>query len=599
MSAHSIDHPAGRRRCHAGGGVSVAVALLSLPLLTTGSSAQPRSAELPALVRAQIESGARPQIHAYATAIAAGSQERAALHKLYDAAGYAPLWLDATGRPGQDVRFAIQLLISAGEDGLEPADYDSVRLEQVARDLAVRSSPAHELARFDVNLSASTLRFLRHLHTGRVDPRRLGFRVTMPSDAHDLAAALRVALTRHRVAELAAELQPATEQYRRLRLMLGRYRILAADKSLDVVEVPPPTLRPGDAYGEAAGLTRLLVALGDLPPESQVTVGRAAAPAAGGPVATEPRYEGPLVDGVRQFQRRHGLEADGLIGPRTRAALRVPMSRRVRLIQLALERQRWLPDPGDEREIVINIPMFRLWAWEPNAPVPSLGMEVIVGRALRTETPIFAEDMRDVIFRPYWNVPQSIVRAELLPLIASDPEYLARQNMEIVDGPGDDASVVEPGADRLEQLRRGHLRLRQRPGSQNALGLVKFVFPNEEHVYLHDTPAQGLFARSRRDFSHGCVRVQAALDLAAWALADRPDWTRERIEEAVAEDAPTRSVRLTHPIRVVLFYATAAVWPEDGSLHFADDIYRHDEALDRALRARGANARIPADAVRR
>ena len=368
--------------------------------------------------------------------------------------------------------------------------------------------------------------------------------------------------------------------------MLGRYRALAADTSLGIIAEPMATLRPGDVYGDAARLTRMLIAFGDLPPDSHLTAGFGSAPTAGWPPTNQSRYEGPLVDGVRQFQRRHGLDADGVIGRRTLAALRVPLSWRVRQIELALERQRWLPHPSDEREILINIPMFRLWAWEPNRSAPSFSMGVIVGRAIRTETPIFVQDMLDVIFRPYWNIPRSIVRNELLPLITADPEYLARQNMEIVDGAGDDAAVVEPTVDHLDQLRQGRLRLRQRPGPRNALGLVKFVFPNEEHVYLHDTPAQRLFSRARRDFSHGCVRVEAAFDLAAWALADRPDWTRERIEEAVADDAPTRSVRLAHPIRVVLFYATAAVWPEDGTLHFADDIYRHDERLDRALSAR-------------
>jgi L,D-transpeptidase YcbB len=565
--------------------VRARVVLLGLLLVTGFSAGQLRSSELAALIRAQTES-ALPQAHSStASTSTPAAEERSALRSLYAAGKYTPLWLDAAGRPGPDVRVAIQLLTSAGEDGLEPGDYDSIRLERVARDLAARpSTPARELARFDVDVSAAMLRYLRHLHAGRVDPRRLGFRVTVPFDAHDFPAALRAAVTDHRITELAAELRPATEQYQRLRVMLVRYRVLAADGSLGIA-APTATLRPGDVYGDAARLTRLLAAFGDLPHDGHATSGLVAEGTATGPPTTESRYEGPLVDGVRAFQRRHGLDADGVIGPRTVAALRVPLSWRVRQIDLALERQRWLPHPSDGRQILINIPMFRLWVWEPNSLAPSMSMGVIVGRALRTETPIFVQNMRDVIFRPYWNIPRSILRDELLPLILSDPEYLARQNMEIVDGPGDDAPLVEPTVDHLDQLGQGRFRLRQRPGPQNALGLVKFVFPNEEHVYLHDTPAPGLFARSRRDFSHGCVRVEGALDLAAWALADHPDWTRERIEEAVAEDAPTRSVRLAQPIRVVLFYATAALSPDDGTLHFADDIYRHDEPLDRAVRA--------------
>jgi murein L,D-transpeptidase YcbB/YkuD len=289
------------------------------------------------------------------------------------------------------------------------------------------------------------------------------------------------------------------------------------------------------------------------------------------------------VEGVRRFQIRHGLEPDGVLGKGTQAALRVPVAWRVRQIELALERLRWLPDFGARRLVAINIPMFRLWAWDsvPN-DAPTLAMDVIVGRALSTQTPVFDEEMREVIFRPYWNVPGSILRNEILPLLERDPDYLRRQNMEIVRGPGDNAQQVETAADNLGLLRQGRLRVRQRPGPHNALGLVKFVFPNQENVYMHGTPAQTLFSRSRRDFSHGCVRVENPVALAEWALKENPEWTRDRIVSAMAATQSAR-VRLPRPIQVILFYTTAMVMPEDGTIHFADDIYRHDARLDRAL----------------
>jgi murein L,D-transpeptidase YcbB/YkuD len=231
--------------------------------------------------------------------------------------------------------------------------------------------------------------------------------------------------------------------------------------------------------------------------------------------------------------------------------------------------------------------MFRLWTWNTIPPddTPAFGMSVIVGRALDTETPVFEHEMRELIFRPYWNVPPSILREEILPIIKRDPAYLERENMEIVRGPGDDAVAVDATRENIAGLERGALRLRQRPGPRNALGLVKFVFPNEENVYMHGTPAQALFERSRRDFSHGCVRVEDPVRLAEWALAEQPDWNRDRIIAAM--DGPESfHVRLAQPIQVILFYTTAAVMPEDGTLHFAEDIYRHDARLDRALRAR-------------
>ena len=207
---------------------------------------------------------------------------------------------------------------------------------------------------------------------------------------------------------------------------------------------------------------------------------------------------------------------------------------------------------------------------------------MIVGRALNTQTPVFVEQLQEVVFRPYWNVPRSIARHEILPIIERDPDYLRRQDMEIVRGPGDDARAVAGTAENIALLRQGALRVRQRPGSRNALGLVKFVFPNNENVYMHGTPAPALFRRSRRDFSHGCVRVEDPAALAAWALADRPEWTRDRIDAAMTGSQSVR-VKLVRPIQVILFYTTAAVMPEDGTIRFTEDIYLHDARLGRAL----------------
>jgi murein L,D-transpeptidase YcbB/YkuD len=257
---------------------------------------------------------------------------------------------------------------------------------------------------------------------------------------------------------------------------------------------------------------------------------------------------------------------------------------RVRQIELGLERLRWLPDLGSGPLIALNIPMFRLWAWDavPSEGPPAVGTDAIVGRALRTETPVFAEELREVVFRPYWNVPRSILRNEVLPAIRRDPDYLRREDMEIVRGAGDNASRVGLTADALAELERGTLRVRQRPGPRNALGLVKFVMPNSENVYLHGTPAQALFARSRRDFSHGCVRLADPIALAEWVLRDRLEWTRDRIVAATL-GRETIHVTLPRPIKVILFYTTAAVMPEDGAIRFADDLYRRDATLDRAL----------------
>jgi murein L,D-transpeptidase YcbB/YkuD len=314
--------------------------------------------------------------------------------------------------------------------------------------------------------------------------------------------------------------------------------------------------------------------LGDLSPDAP-------------PPAYVSAYEGALVDGVKRFQVRHGLESDGILGKGTWATLHIPLAWRVRQIELALERLRWLPHLGQDRLLAVNIPMFHLWGWDsiPPSGAPLFGMDVIVGRSLNRRTPVFVEEMRYLTFRPYWNVPPGILRQDVLPAIERDADYLQKQNMEIVRGPGDDAQPVVATAENVELLRQGVLRVRQRPGPSNAMGLVKFIFPNDENVYMHGTPAQELFRRTRRDFSSGCIRLENPVALAAWALKDQPEWTRDRILAAMNGSQPRR-VNLTRPIRVILFYVTAVVMPEDGTAHFAEDIYGHDARLDRALVSR-------------
>jgi L,D-transpeptidase YcbB len=494
---------------------------------------------------------------------------------LYQRRAHLPLWIDATGRPGLDASDALTMLRAAADDGLEPADYAVGQLDRLTSKLRTAPPSIADLASFDVALSASMLRYLHHLHAGRIDPRTIGLRLTAPADQHDFAALVQSAVAEHRVAEAVADLMPPLAQYRALRTTLTKYRSIAREVDSAAMALPAfaRVVRPGEAYPGIDALLRRLMALGDLP--------------AGTEPSTATVYRGALVDGVKRFQRRHGLAPDGIIGRSTHAALRIPIASRVRQIELALERLRWLPHLGEQRLLAIDIPMFRLWVWDtiPHDGEPLFGMDVIVGRALRTQTPVFVEELQELIFRPYWNVPSSIVRYEILPRLDRDPEYLRREQMEIVLGPGDDARVVAATPENLVRLRQGTLRLRQRPGPHNALGLVKFVFPNPENVYVHGTPAQSLFSRSRRDFSHGCVRAENPIALAEWALKDQPDWSRDRIVSAM-NGTQSIHVRLPRPIQVVLFYTTAAVMPDDGTIHFAEDIYLQDALLDRAFARR-------------
>jgi len=359
--------------------------------------------------------------------------------------------------------------------------------------------------------------------------------------------------------------------------MLPRYRALALTEGTTFPRLKDPprkSIKPGDA-AEGLNIVRTrLIALGDLRADST-------------PLADPPVYEGDLVEGVKRFQARHGFEADGVLGKATWISLSVPIRWRVRQIELAMERMRWLPHLGARPFVAVNVPMFRLWGWDsvPESGAPNFEMGVIVGKALNTRTPVFMEEMEHLIFQPYWNVPKSILQKEILPILRRNLGYLEKEDMEMVDGQGDDATPVAATSENVDRLAQEKLRLRQRPGPKNALGQVKFMFPNDENIYLHGTPSPQLFGRARRDFSHGCIRLEDPVALALWALKDQPEWTREKILAAM-NGAPSQRVPLTHPIRVVIYYVTAAVIPAENAVHFAEDIYDQDTPLDQALRAR-------------
>jgi murein L,D-transpeptidase YcbB/YkuD len=498
--------------------------------------------------------------------------ERAELERLYAGSNYAPLWLDQARRPGRSAHDASALLADASAHGLDPLEYGVANLAAIAGALEKGTSSCSDIVTFDLGLSASLLRFLRHIHRGRVEPHEVGLRLDLPTEKRDLVRQLRVAVEGGRVGDLVEEMSPAFAQYEALRRMLARYRSLTSGTNAPALKLSGRTLVPGERDERVPALRRLLARLSDLPD--------AASRAGPGDV-----YDDPVVAGVKRFQLRHGLEPDGVIGTQTQAALAVPIERRVQQIELALERMRWLPDLHGQRVLTLNIPMFYLSAWDGDYfdGQPSLGMHAIVGTAEKTQTPVFRKALEAVVFRPYWNIPASILRTEILPIVEHDPDYLRREDMEIVRGAGDDASPVAVTEKSLVRLAHGEFRLRQRPGPRNALGLVKFIFPNEANVYLHGTPAQKLFARSRRDFSHGCVRVAAPLRLAEWVLKNEPGWNLEQIEAAAADaEHVSRAVALTRPIQVLLLYTTASVMGNE-TIHFADDIYGHDATLERAL----------------
>jgi murein L,D-transpeptidase YcbB/YkuD len=376
------------------------------------------------------------------------------------------------------------------------------------------------------------------------------------------------------VANAAAPPAPASLQamrhYQLLEGARARYEVLAAEPDLTrLPALPRRSLAAGDEYAGVAALRTLLIAVGDLP----ATPATIEPPMATGTPATV--LDAPLVAALVRFQERHGLQQDGVLGPATWRALTTPLATRLHQIDSTLARWRSLPANPHQRAIFINIPRFRLYAMNAldDSEADLLQMDVIVGRVIeKLRTPTFTADLTHLIFRPYWEVPRSITLAELLPAARRDPGYFSSRHYELVDGAG---SVVPYSPAQLDRLASGALRVRQRPGDDNALGAVKFMLPNPHGVYLHDTPEHALFARNMRAFSHGCIRVADPARLAAWLLDHDPAWSAEQITAAMHGTTSLR-VDLPEPVRVYIVYGTA-VAREDGSVLFLDDLY----ALDR------------------
>jgi len=324
----------------------------------------------------------------------------------------------------------------------------------------------------------------------------------------------------------------------------------------------------GSDYDGIPRLTRLLRLLGDLPADAVV-------------VDDSHVYAEPLVAAVKHFQERHGLDPDGRLGPQTFKQLNTPLSTRLEQLRLTLERWRWVPYQFTAPPIVVNIPEFRLRAYTDDGKI-ALSMKVIVGKAYRHETPVFERDMKFVVFRPYWNVPPSIQRSEIVPAIRRNRNYIAKNRYEVITPQGSVVTSGEISDDVLAQLAAGKLMVRQKPGPSNALGLVKLMFPNEYNVYLHSTPAPQLFAQARRDFSHGCIRVEQPAELAAWVLRDNPGWTLDRARAAMESGTDNVQVNLTRPVPVLILYGTAVVDGQD-QVHFFDDLYGYDASLEKVL----------------
>ncbi|MCP4329087.1 MAG: L,D-transpeptidase family protein [Alphaproteobacteria bacterium] len=480
------------------------------------------------------------------------------LSEFYAGRGYQPVWVSEAGMT-MSGEILSSRLHSADTHGLVPSEYfvDRISALEGATDTA-------GLAELEVELSFGLLRYGQDLKHGRVAPSRVNPELFIDHGKTDRATLISAAAATTDMSGLLDDLVPHSSQYRRTVEAIAQYRKIAKNGGWE--QLPDgETLKPGMTDPRVPILRRRLLAHGDLKADN----------------ATDPMfYDAELEEAMKWFQYRHGLEQDGAVGKNTRAAFNVPVEERIETMVMNLERRRWLPDDLGQQYIFVNMAGFELKLVDGDKTI--FDTRVVVGTPFH-RTPVFSGNMTYVVLNPYWHITPSIARNEILPSVKKDPNYLASKNIRVFSDWSANAYEVNPQTVDWSQVspRGMSYKFRQDSGDGNALGRVKFMFPNSHSIYLHDTPSKHLFGRAKRSFSHGCIRVQNPLDMAEIVLGQMSKWTRASIDSQVAS-GNRKIVNLGQTIPVHLTYLTNWV-NKDGSIYFREDIYGRDKLLAEAL----------------
>jgi L,D-transpeptidase YcbB len=484
----------------------------------------------------------------------------------YDDRNYEVAWT-RDGAPTASAKGFIQAFQDAASKGLIPEDYDASRWADRVQALGTKSDDAISL--FDVAMTVNVMRYISDLRIGRVNPSRFNFEIPVQDKKYDLAEFVSDnAVDATDVPKLIAGVEPDSDEYRQTEAALAHYMDLAKQQGEAHAEPLPTVPKAISAGGSYPALPALLTRL-------QLEGDAEASAALSSPNTTT--FDSSLSEAVKHYQHRHGFTEDGKLTPQTIQSLNVPMDLRVAQLQDSLERWRWLPEPYLHARLMVNLPEFVLRGFDPDHKL-DFTMRVVVGKVMgQHETPVFTHMMKYLVFRPYWSVPVDIARKELVPHMESNHGYLASKNFEVTNNKG----IIQSDYT-AKQVAQGAVMVREKPGPKNSLGLVKFIFPNQYDIYLHSTPAVSLFEQTRRDFSHGCIRVQKPADLAAWVLQGQGDWDLDKVQEAMISGPDNKTVSLKTPLPIVIFYLTAIV--EDGDeVHFFDDIYGYDSEMQKVF----------------
>lgn len=506
-------------------------------------------------------------------ALSAGSRPMHATRSVmqfYEQQEFIPAWLESDG-PSPLVDSLLSALRRASRDGLNPKDYHVEAIVSLKRSEEPADDPdPMRLSDLDLLCTDAFLLYASHLLSGHVSATKVTPSWNIPHRRADLLQLLTEATETRSIADAFASVRPSQPEYQALMSALRRYRSIASEGGWPTLP-DGPKLEVGSTGDRVTRLRNRLAATDRIsPPDSTAAT-------------SEDEFDAALETAVVEFQKRHGLEADGIVGPATRAALNVPVQRRVEQLLVNLERWRWLPEDLGSRHILVNIAAAELQVVENGEE--TLSMRVVTGRPYR-QTPVFSGEISYLVFNPYWHVPHSIATRDQLPEIKKDRGYLDRMRLKVFQGWGANAQPVDPSTVDWTTLSQSNFpyRIRQEPGPHNALGRIKFMFPNPHSVYLHDTPTRGLFARAQRNFSSGCIRLERPIELAEYLLADHPQWSPQQIQSVLKNPSNEQSVPLRTRVPVHLQYWTA--WANvDDQIHFRDDVYQRDEAVLEALNA--------------
>ena len=469
-----------------------------------------------------------------------------------------PLWSKG-GNPLGRARDLVASICRAQKEGLRPTDYDLEGLRRAVQAVKNREQAGpDEIAALDLRLTAIMLGFGTDLLAGRLDPRAVDDGWYLRSRRSSIDSTLRAAIADDGFPDMLESLRPPQKEYRELVEALEQHRELLRGGGWPTVPAGKE-LKRGDRGTRVAALRERLRASKELD----------------APKDADPVFDDEVAEAVARFQTRHGIEADSSVGGATLSALNVPVESRIRQIELNLDRFRWLPAEFADRYVLVNIPDFRLRAYDGGRE--AFEQRVIVGDEYQNATPVFADSMTYLVFRPEWNVPPSILANEMLPKLQDDIYHLARHDFEVIDTQGD-SLVRDPSSIDWDDVDTGDVRyrVRQKSGESNSLGLLKFMFPNRFNIYLHDTPSRKLFDQPVRTLSHGCVRVEDPVQLAEFALDGQDGWDEGKIRDAMHDSSAARgrSVSLERPVPVYLVYLTAFM--REGALQFRNDPYGKD-----------------------